>query len=219
MGRPWLINAFGCFFLLLPLGNYAARVWVNHAAWSEPGAVLAGASPIALAMIFFPLLVGIGLLTVSRWGWWLFVVYAPALCLYSIYVLIRRPVLFNVGALAQTVIAFAAIRYFLRRDIYAPYLADAPRGWRGKTRLSRSLDVTVDGKSLKTRDVSELGCYLLWPASGKASGDAIKVHVSMGGREVELAGTVARVDEAGLGVRFTLDEAMAAAWRELIAKG
>jgi hypothetical protein len=214
MQKPWLINAFSVLFLLLPFGNYAGRAWVNHTPWSQPGVVLAGASPLTLAIIFFPFLVGIGLLAVRNWGWWLFVLYAPALIAYNIWVVFRRPVLYNAGALAQAVIAFAAIGYFLQRDVYAPYLASSPRGWRKKKRIPLQLDVSLDGKAFKTRDVSDLGCYVLWPACGKAVGDTVKLRVA----ELELTGTVARVDAEGLAIRLTIDEKAASAWRELVAR-
>lgn len=200
--RPPLVWAFAAFFLLLPAFNYVARAYRKGLSVVDTARVLEGFGPVGQALLAGGVLVGVGLLSVRVWGWWLFVVYAPLLTLYDLYLFVGHPVLYNVGALAQTALGFLAVGYFLRRDIYAPYLARTRRGWRGGRRHALELPVDVDGVARATRDLSAGGCFVVWPGCDLAPGTQVRVGFELGGQSFELPARVARVDDMGAGLAF-----------------
>lgn len=109
-----------------------------------PALAFAQFSPIEKGFLLGSIVVGAGLLAVRRWAWRAFVVYAPAFAILDIYGFANAPTWFNAGALAETVFAFGAMAYFIRRDIFAPYLAEQDRGFRDRTRHNMTVPVLVD---------------------------------------------------------------------------
>lgn len=201
--RPPLLVAFACLFLLLPVGNYVARASVRGLPLGDPARVLGAFGWVGGALLAGSFLVGIGLLAVRRWGWWLFLAYAPLLVAFDLYHLVRRPTAFNTGALAQTAFAFAAMAYFLRRDVHAPYLSATPRGWRARRRYPLAIAIEVDGAALRTRDFGARGCYVEWPGTPLTPGAEVRVRFSLGAGAFELVARVARVDAGGAGLAFS----------------
>ena len=143
--RPWTLLFFGIAFLLLPFLNYLGITSQLQISPQMPVVALKLLNPVELILLFTPILVGIGLLAVKRWGWWLFLAYAVVLIVHNIYALARSPGYYNAGALIQTILGVAAVLYFVRRDISAPYMRMYPRGWRIQKRKPVEVEVLVDG--------------------------------------------------------------------------
>jgi hypothetical protein len=220
--RPLLLTLFGAGFLLMPIGNYAARAVYKPIDPFDVAEVLRTFGILGGVLLVTSLLVGIGLLRVRPWGYRLFTLYAIALVAYDIYELVRNPVLYNVGAIAQTVFAFAAVAYFARKDIFTPYLAPNARGFRGEKRYAFESNVTIDGARRVARDISSGGCFVVWPACPKAVGDSIELEWGdAAGTTFTMHGTVARKDDGGIGVAYDVQKrspeslriALSAKWR------
>ena len=209
--RPALLTAIGVLFLLLPLLNYFALslLWLHRGVPMVDPVSFASRMPlVGRALWLAPPVVGLGLLLVSRWGWWLFLVYAPALAAYNLMSLVGSPTLFNSAAVLQTLLAFASMAYLLRRDVYAPYLSPVRRGWRHSPRIPLSALITVDGVERRTLNVSDGGCYVEWPGYPGKSGDALSLQLALGGETFSLQAGAARIDNAGVGLAFrNLDRA------------
>ncbi len=202
--RPPLLIAFGLYFLvILPISNIVARAWVKSVSLTDAVQLAGEFSRLEWAILAVSLVVGAGILRVERWAWWLFVFYAPLFATYDAIIFSRNPNLFNVGALLQTIIAFGAVAYFVRRDIYAPFLAEQARGFRDRTRHAITVPIVINGEERTTVDVSEDGCFVLWPQCAGEVGDTVSVDVNVGGEHfVRESAEVARKTPEGIGISF-----------------
>ena len=202
--RPPLLIAIGVLFLaVLPVVNFVVRARVLHIALTAPLHVVASFSGVEKAILAGSIVVGAGVLAVQRWGWWLFVVYAPLFAIYDLYLFKTNPILFNIGALAETVVAFAAMAYFLRRDIYAPFLAEEDRGFRDMGRFDITVPIVVDDVKRRTRDVSEDGCFVIWRTCPHEVGHIVTVDLEFGGeRFVRESAEIVRKTPEGVGIYF-----------------
>ena len=99
---------------------------------------------------------------------------------------------------------FGLIVFILRKNISAPYFKLYPRGWRGKKRNPIEVNVVLDDKEFKTKDISSNGIYLDWKDCDKNLGDEVvlefKEDISLVPRTTK-AGIV-RIDETGVGLAF-----------------
>ena len=205
-----MLVAFGVLFLVLPLVNLLGLAWHRSIPLSETMRIVRGMPTLMFLFWVTPPAVGIGLLRVSRWGWWLFLVYAPSLALYNLIVYLRVATLYNTAAIGQTLIALGAMAYFLRRDAYAPYLSATARGWRHARRVPLVVPISIDGVARKTINLSGRGCYVEWPGCDRRPGDAVALELELLGQRFTLTGGITRIGATGIGVAFrNLDAATA----------
>lgn len=199
---PWTLIVFGTIYAVMPFLNYFGLSNQLHIPWSMPALVFRSLHPLQIILLIAPLFVGIGLLFVQKWGWWLCLVYSVCIVAYNIGAFLFRPGWYNAGALAQTILGTAAVFYFVQRDIAAPYMKMYPRGWRGQKRRPVEITVHIDNDDFRTRDVSGRGLYALWPECDKNAGDAVKINFELGGKSYALDAGIVRIDEEGVGIAF-----------------
>ena len=193
-----LLCALSCvnsFLILneLGLGKYSFAV------------ILKSLTLIQLALLMSPLPIGIGLLMIRKWAWWAILLYFPTLIIYDLSTLLSTNSVFNIGVLARTVLGFGLIVFFLRKDISAPYFKLYPRGWRGEKRKPVELDVIIDDRKYKTKDVSSNGVYVDWKDCDKELGDEIIIRfkqVDNNSLPKEAKVGIVRIDEVGVGLAF-----------------
>ena len=147
-------------------------------------------------------LVGIGIWTVRKWGYWYFVIFTVLAALYHAYKAIWFPTLLNLGSVGQTVFFILSLGYMLREEIHAPYMRPGKSGWRREERIPMKMDVSVDGQDLRTLDMSPGGMSVEWPACSKAPEDEVKLHFLLGEREFDLTGKIALVRDNRVGLAF-----------------
>ena len=161
-------------------------------------------TPLQINLLLLPLPIGIGLLMIKKWAWWAILIYFPILIVYDFLLLVSNSSLFNFGVLFRTILGFGLIVFILRKNISAPYFKLYPRGWRGEKRNPIELDVILDDKEFRTKDVSLNGIYLDWKDCDKNLGDEVvlefKEEISLIPRTTK-AGIV-RIDESGVGLAF-----------------
>jgi hypothetical protein len=107
--------------------------------------------------------------------------------------------------LFRTVLGFGLIVFFLRKDISSPYFKLYPRGWRGEKREPVELDVIIDDREYKTKDVSSNGVYVDWKNCEKELGDEIIIRFKQPDNTMlptETKVGVVRIDESGVGLAF-----------------
>lgn len=200
--RPLTLVIFGLAFLVLPLFNYLGMTNQLGLPLAQVRASFSLLSSIEIALLLIPLAVGLGLLLVKRWGWWLFLAYACVLILYNLYALIRTPGFYNGLALVNTVVGMVAVFYFLRRDVSAPYMRMHPRGWRLQKRRPIEFEVIVDGIRRRTIDASLAGLYISWEDCYRSPGEEVHLTFVLDGNEYKTRAGLVRVDEEGAGVAF-----------------
>lgn len=206
--RPLLLTLFAAALLLSPFVNFASRAHILGIPGSEPLQVLRTYEIGSFLLLVAPIPVAIGLLMVKTWAWWLFVIYAPALAIYDLAVMFQDASTFNTAALLQTVFCFAAMGYFLRRDVYVPYWSPVSRGFRSQVRHGLEVPVRVDDVAARTRDIGNRGCFVYWPECDRQPGSSVHLELDLGGTVFKLRCGVARVDAAGAALAFrNLDEA------------
>ena len=201
--RPWTLLLFGFVFCLLPVANYVSIAHSIGLPLRFYRLVLSALNPVEWFLWIAPLPVGIGLLSVKKWGWYLLLAYGVVLSGYNLFVAASAFSRYNLGALVTTVFGLSAVIYFVRRDVAAPYMKMYPRGWRGESRTPVGISVSVNGRLVLSRDISERGLYVEWPDYEGATGSAVSVEVELAGMSFQLPAGVARVDRGvGVGLAF-----------------
>jgi len=220
VARPRTLILFASILIALPFLNYFGLAAQYGLPWSYPLLVFKKTPIAALLLWAAPLPIGIGLLLVRLWAWYALLVYAAVLVLYNLAALLFSgggAGVYNAGALGVTVFGFAAMVYFLQRDVSAPYAKTYPRGWRYQKRSPVIAPVLVDDRKLETRDLSESGFYADWPDCPYEPNDSVDVELPLDAEDerstedrnaaLRIEGGVVRVDPNGAGVAFRgLDE-------------
>ncbi|MCB1323835.1 MAG: PilZ domain-containing protein [Spirochaetales bacterium] len=207
--RPLSLILVGLLMLALPIINYVNIAFVLHLPLHVYELIFGTLEPYEMVLLLAPIPVGIGLLLVKRWGWWLFLVFSLAMILYNAVVFAVRPAVENLGALILAVIGLVAMAYVLRPDISAPYMKMYPRGWRGQKRKPISARIRVDGQELEALDASVRGVYVRWSGCDREPGEATRVRLRLGEEDFELDAGIVRVDRLGAGLAFrNLDSAV-----------
>ena len=201
--RPWTLLVFGVLFCALPFVNYVWAAYSMHVPLRFYRLILSALNPFEWFLLFVPLPVGLGLLLVRKWAWYLLLAYGVVLSGYNIFVAAFAFSRYNLGALFMTVFGLSAVAYFVRRDVAAPFMKMYPRGWRGQQRTPVGVSVRVNGRLLLSRDISERGLYVEWPDFDGSTGNNVEVRLELAGMTFELRAGVARVDRGfGVGLAF-----------------
>ena len=204
LARPRTLVFFGVLFLLMPFLNYLTFAYFRLSPYSIPlykaHLVIPAMKPMAVLLLLMAFAVGVGLLMVKKWGWYLLWIYALALILYDAYVLLRFPLWDNYVSRLNTIPGFAAVFYFIQRDVSTPYMKMYPRGWRFHKRKPMELEVIVDGRKFLTRDFSIGGFYVDWADCPHDPNDSVTISFEINGEPFEAAGGVVRVEYNGCGI-------------------
>jgi hypothetical protein len=202
LARPIAIIVFSIFFIFLPFFNYIATSFFYDIPLNEFNDILGEYDLVGLILLFLPFLVGIGLLSVSTWGWYFFLGYAGSIVIYNIIKLIMIHNVFSLIILGQTIFGLAAIAYFIRKDISAPYMMIQKRGWRLQKRKPIKMPVSVNGEVFSTLDASPGGLYLEWKNCSYIPGDEVDVFFERNNERFSLKGGITRIDQNGCGLAF-----------------
>ncbi len=200
--RPWTLIVFGLFFLIWPFANYVVLARQFGIPLDMPLPVIQNLKWIQIALMVIPIPVGLGLLMVKKWAWWLFLIFSATLIIYNLVALISMPVLYNFWALAQAVISMSAVYYFTREDISAPFMKVYPRGWRLQKRTPVEIDVEINGMLMRSKDVGSRGIYVMWHDCPSSPGDEVSIYFKLGAEPFQLHGGIVRVDPDGAGIAF-----------------
>ena len=219
ISRPLPIIVFGILFLILPFINYINFAYQFQIPFQNFLEVMKTVDSIALVLAVITFAVGIGILLVKRWGWFLFLGYSLMVLFYNTMVLISEPSELNILTLIQSAVGFSAIFYFLKPDISAPYMKMYGRGCRFQKRRPIETDLIIDGQKLKTRDLSTTGFFVEWKDCPYELNQELKVTFPMSTFTLELKAGVVRLDSLGAGIAFrSLDNATSRTIKEWIAK-
>lgn len=200
--RPWSLWVFGLALLVSPIVNFIAIARHYGLAITSIGEALSKVSPISAALLIVPIPIAIGILFIQRWAWWMFLIYASALILHNLYALAVNASTFNTQALGGAAFGTAAMIYFLRRDVFAPFLHTGKRGWRRANRKSVVLDILVNGTPLRSRDISLTGVFVEWDDCPHALNTGVNVVLQFPSGAIELNAGIVHVSAKGAGIAF-----------------
>ncbi len=202
LSRPKPLILTGIIFFILPFLNVIFISIQLNIGFFSISSLLSALHPIQTILLLFSFIVGFGLLAVEKWGYYLFLSYSAILIIHNLYVLFENAVLYNLGALLQTILGSIAILYFIRKDISAPYMKMYPRGWRLEKRKPIELDVFISEKKLITKDLSLSGLYVNWIDCPYQLNDDVMVIFEIGSDKFRLEAGIVRIDAYGVGIAF-----------------
>lgn len=156
---------------------------------------------LEIFLLFASIPVGFGLLLVKRWGWFSFILYSTLLISYNLFGLIQSKEIFDLAVLGRTVLGTLVVLYFCRKDISAPYFKMYPRGWRFQKRKPIELDVVIDNKNYKTKDISGTGVYVETDLNPELNTE-LKLSLKLPNEVLDLTAGVVRIDSEGIGLAF-----------------
>ncbi|MCB9667527.1 MAG: PilZ domain-containing protein [Myxococcales bacterium] len=215
--RPLSLWLFGGALLLSPIVNYFAIVLHYGLPFTAVEAAFQMLSPISGLLLVLPFPLAIGILGVRRWAWWLFLGYAPLLVAHNLYALVREASLFNIQALAGAAFGTVLMVYFLRRDVFSPFLHTGKRGWRRARRKPMVIDMQINDTMVKTKDISTSGAFAAWPGCPYPVNSALDVvlHLPQGSLRLEAGLVHVGPDGAGLAFRHVSEDAKRALERAI----
>jgi hypothetical protein len=127
--------------------------------------------------------------------------YSTLLISYNLFGLIQSKEIFDLAVLGRTVLGTLVVLYFCRKDISAPYFKMYPRGWRFQKRKPIELDVVIDNKNYKTKDISGTGVYVETDLNPELNTE-LKLSLKLPNEVLDLTAGVVRIDSEGIGLAF-----------------
>ncbi|MCX7998509.1 MAG: PilZ domain-containing protein [Leptospiraceae bacterium] len=206
---PKPILLIGFFYLLTPLWSYwATSVYLDIPIF-EFSKLFKTFSAFSLTLNFVGFLLGLGILGVKRWGYFLFLGFNFILIGHGLYLLFikgfQETFILN---LVYTLIPFIIILYFLNKEISTPYLTLLPRGFRKKWRTEIPLGgyVILDGgvkMRMVTMDISPTGCLARVEGSVPEN-STCTIQLDLDGIEWSARGLWVREEEGNHGFKFLI---------------
>lgn len=200
--KPLSIIIIAIIYLIEPVGTIVIGARVNalpvfgpdgifaHLLWSD-WLLLAG----------FPV-VALGIYSVRKWGWYLFVIFSALLIGYNVYVYLFLNPNYSLGLIIFFIVVITAISAVLfRKQVYAPYFNPRMRWWEIAARYRVNLDariLTSDHGSANAHilDISETGCFV--GAAGELQeGANVWLVIRCGETEISCLGRIVRKVAAG----------------------
>jgi hypothetical protein len=160
---PLTIKIIGLFYLLTPVFSYLWTAYAQGIPFWKFTLLLGLFQTPALLLNVVGFALGIGILGVKRWGYFLFLGFNLYLVGHGLHLIYQngftKQFLWN---LFITLLPFALNMYFLNKEISTPYLTLIPRGFRKKWRIEIPIlgHVKVSDSEIypmKTMDISPTG--------------------------------------------------------------
>jgi hypothetical protein len=153
-------------------------------------------------ILFFPVVIGILLLTGKKIGWYFFLIYTIGLIFQNIYSIILYPSIQNSGSLFRTIFWFGLCIFICSKDISVPFMKIYPRGWRGEKRQQVKIPITIDNIDYLTEDASIKGVYIKCENFPYQVSDSVNLKIVTKEKIIELCSGVVRKDNNGVGLAF-----------------
>jgi hypothetical protein len=197
--RPSLLLLIAIGFIFAPVIN----ITFNSLYYDYPFLIILKEFPLpALIILGICPFIGLGLLSLSKWAWYFFAFFSLTAIGYNIYRFFAYPSSYNTGILIFSIIILVITGYFLRRDIYAPFLTDDKRGFRSTKRYSTEVFVIIDKTQYRTIDISSKGLSVKWPSCPKKTGDEVSLSFLLHSKPIELKGGITRIKDDEVAIAF-----------------
>jgi len=198
--KPVSIVVVGLYYIISPFVNLATILWVTRLPFTGPVNLWSVLNPSDWAiLVLFPI-VGVGVFSVRRWGWFAFVGFSLFLIGYNTYSYLVNHT-YSLGMVICYNLTLAAVTfYFFRKHLRAPYFNPRLRWWNADPRYQVSLraqfsmnDSACDAEVL---DISKSGVFLSICADIEV-GQTHRISIDAYGRTVSCSGKVMRKTSAG----------------------
>lgn len=223
---PTPIKIIGTYFILTPVVSYLATAYKLDLPLSSFKVIINTFSKLNIILNLMGFLVGIGILGVKKWGYFVFLAFNSALIIHGFYLLYQfhglNTNLINTERLIVnlliTILPFFLILYFLNSEISTPYLTLLPRGFRKKWRTEIPLKGTLidsagNKLSLATLDISPTGC--LATVDGYLTEESDYTLIFDIDKEWKVNASVVRIQDENIGLRFNYESSSDPAKKEL----
>lgn len=200
--QPRRIKIIAGIIIFLPIYNLLVMSYYYKISIIMIDKIFAQLTITQIVFIFFSIPVGVGLLVVKRWVWFLFLGYTTSLILYNVYGITQFPSKYNYFSLVETIFFSMIMFYFLRKDIYSPYKSLATRGWRRNRRYQKEILIYIKNTTKTTKNISMSGFYLDWENSNLKVNDSMRIKIEKENKFIEIEVGVVRIDETGVGFAY-----------------
>ena len=162
--RPVSIIIFTVVMFIVPVFTIIANAYINMLPlWGDGNIFTRMRTSDILILLVYPA-AAVGVLTVTRPGWWVFVLSAAGIAVYNIVAFINNPMISIIGMLVFNVSLFVVAGFFFRKHIIAPYFNPRLRWWEQASRYDIDLGVSIEyGDSYEIgylEDISLGGCFI-----------------------------------------------------------
>ncbi len=202
MKRPRILFILALIILVIPFTNYTGMALKRDLSPFDPLKVFLVLSIREYIFLFSSFFAGLGLLLIRRWGWWLFVSAATLFIVHNFYNFFMYTSSWKPGAILHTGLIIFALGYFLRKDIYMPYLQIHRHGWRLLKRYNLTIDMLINGEKKETQNISNGGCFVHWEDCPLEDSEEVTLEFSLGEAAFNLKGGVAATNSSGAGIAF-----------------
>ncbi|MCB1172997.1 MAG: PilZ domain-containing protein [Leptospiraceae bacterium] len=216
---PFGIKLVATLLMILPIVNLLLAAGYTGSHLTQLSQLWGRFGWMGLLLMLSTPFLGAALLVPRRLVWRLFVAYLVIFLAYNLYLAFIYPGPYTIGALLRSIIGFAILFYFLRRDIRQPFMDPAARGFRGNTRsMCTDLQATIANRgSFAVRDLSLRGLYLDGRPVALEPGQSLDLRI--GALEETFQTGVVHVSPAGVGLAFRkLKPAQKTALKQLLQK-
>lgn len=200
--RPAGIFIFSIIYMVLPLVNYVLICLEANLPILEPVYFLRNTDPLYIALVLLPFLMGLNILLINRFSLFLFVGFNFFLVGYNLFLFVSEASRYNISAVLQSFLGSMAIIFFTSRDISMPYIKKNYRGWRRKLRRKAVVFIQFQNARRKTRDISELGAYVIYQKAPFEDGTQTQIQFKVADQPYDIAAEIIRNDGRGLALRF-----------------
>ncbi len=124
---------------------------------------------------------------------------------YIVYHLIRFTIaaqILNFHPIVNAFIGTVIFIYFTSKDVSAPYLFNRKSGWRRGIRRLIKLPISINGKKMKTINLTNNGALLKWKNNDVKISDEVNVQIIMNGIKFELSAPVLRIGKDHVALAF-----------------
>ncbi len=206
---PIAILIIGFFYILIPVFSYFATAYTLEIEVSQFQRVFSTFGPLSLSLNLMAFVLGVGILGVKRWAYFIFLLFNFILIVHGTYLLIQRGLEEKfIWNMVYTLTPFFIIAYFLTKEISTPYLTLIPRGFRKKWRIEIPVGGMVkfeDNSSLRlvTMDISPTGC--LAKVDGNVPENSkVTIKLDLDGLDWQAPALWVREDGENIGFRFLI---------------
>ncbi|MDX1959241.1 MAG: PilZ domain-containing protein [Leptospiraceae bacterium] len=117
-------------------------------------------------LLFLPLVSGVGILLIQKFGYYSFLLNAGLLIFFNLYAIFRYPIARNWFSLIEVIIVSSICIYLLRKDISIPFLNQFSRGFRRARRKPVQIPIRIfildDSLTFTTINLSYRGFSVSW---------------------------------------------------------
>ncbi len=196
--KPFSIRLFSFCFFFTPVINILLTGWFNHWPLTGPRGVLQHYTDFEKVVLCFYPIVGFGIWSVRRWGYYLFVAFAAVLVCRNFYVLFNHQYYSRYVVMLFQVTTLSVTGLFLQEHVFAPYFDPRARWWESLPRYKFNHLGTIEAGdkyfSVEFIDLSTGGGFFKSDAP-LTNGDILKLSFKYGRLTFKTQAKITHVSE------------------------